>query len=112
MEKEFVRAGGLNFISPQRPLRSQLGNTDVVVFQVGQEFFAVENNCPHQHFTVLHQGEVKDCTVTCPMHGWNFDLRTGNATNGNGKLKTYSVEIRGQEVWVERPNDEEVFSMF
>jgi nitrite reductase/ring-hydroxylating ferredoxin subunit len=112
MQKEFLRAGRLDFISPQLPLRWQLGKTELVVFQVDGEFFAVENNCPHQHFSVLHQGEVNNCTVTCPMHGWNFDLRTGNATNGNGKLKTYSVEIREQEIWVEKPNDEDAFVLF
>ena len=112
MGKEFVKAGTLENISDQRPLRFLAGDTDVVVFQSQREFFAAENSCPHQHFSLLHQGELHDCTVTCPMHGWKFDLRTGNAMNGNGKLRMFSVDVRGKEIWVEKPDAQKSFSMF
>jgi nitrite reductase/ring-hydroxylating ferredoxin subunit len=43
---------------------------------------------------------VKGFTVTCPMHGWTYDLRTGVSTNASGKVKTYKVEIRRDEVFI------------
>ncbi len=72
-----------------------------VLFRVGDEFFAVRNRCPHQQFERLHEGEVEGATVTCPMHGWKFDLRTGTSVNAGGRLKVWKAEVRGDEVLVQ-----------
>ena len=72
----------------------------VVVVKSDGEFFAFENNCPHQHSSVLHQGTVDSCTITCPMHGWTFDMRTGTSTNGNGKLRMAVIKIEEGALWM------------
>jgi nitrite reductase/ring-hydroxylating ferredoxin subunit len=79
---------------------AKAGGEEISVFKIGGEFFAIGNVCPHQHFSQLHDGEVKGFTVTCPMHGWMYDLRTGVSTNAGGKVKTYEVEIRRDEVFI------------
>jgi nitrite reductase/ring-hydroxylating ferredoxin subunit len=79
---------------------AKAGGEEISVFKIGEEFFAIGNVCPHQHFSQLHDGEVKGFTVTCPMHGWTYDLRTGVSTNASGKVKTYKVEIRRDEVFI------------
>jgi len=79
---------------------SRIDGEEIAVFKTGNEFFAVKNLCPHQHFSMLHQGEVKGCVVTCPMHGWSFDLRTGFSTNASGRLKTYPVEVTNGGVYI------------
>ena len=48
----------------------------VAVFRTDEEFHAVQNECPHA-WAPLASGSVDDCVVTCPLHGWSFDLRDG-----------------------------------
>lgn len=45
--------------------------------------FGLENSCPHMGGP-LGEGEVNGCTVTCPWHGWKFDVRTGACQNMPG----------------------------
>lgn len=66
---------------------------EIVLFNVKGEISAVLNMCPHQKFQKLHEGMFEDGIVTCPMHGWAYDVRTGRSTNADGKLKTFPVEI-------------------
>jgi nitrite reductase/ring-hydroxylating ferredoxin subunit len=47
--------------------------------------------------------------ITCPKHGWSFDLFSGNADRGNYKLNLWEVQLRsvdgkeeGQEVWIRK----------
>lgn len=79
---------------------AKVNGEEISVFNIEGEFFAIGNVCPHQHFSKLHDGEIIGFTVTCPMHGWTYDLRTGISTNAGGKVKTYKVEIRRDEVFI------------
>jgi nitrite reductase/ring-hydroxylating ferredoxin subunit len=49
---------------------------DVALFRRGAEIFAIGNECPHQSGS-LCGGFVEGDIVTCPVHGWEFDLRSG-----------------------------------
>lgn len=55
-----------------------LDDTQIAVFNVGGEFFAIENVCTHDG-GVLAGGEVKDDEIICPRHGAHFSIRTGAA---------------------------------
>ena len=37
----------------------------------------VQRRCPHRNADLAVFGEVDDCTLTCTLHGWRFDLETG-----------------------------------
>jgi len=41
----------------------------------------------------LADGLVGGETVICPLHGWKFDLKTGQALFGDCGLKTYPVSV-------------------
>jgi len=95
------KAGDIVSMREGKGYLSRVDGEEVALFRVGNDFFAVRNLCPHQHFSMLHQGEVKDCVVTCPMHGWSFDLRTGLSTNASGRLKMYPVEVKDGSVYIQ-----------
>ena len=76
---------------------------DIVIFKRNEEMFAVNNVCAHQHFSMLHQGKVDGYEVTCPMHGWTYDMRTGKSTTGQGQVSTYTVQVVGEDVFIEIP---------
>jgi len=79
------------------------------VFNVGGEYFALRNRCPHQggplcrgklwgaieasvpgevHFS--RQGEI----LTCAWHGWEFEIRTGQSWCEPSRLRVRSYEVR------------------
>ncbi len=37
----------------------------------------VPRRCPHRNADLAVFGEIEDCTLTCTLHGWRFDLETG-----------------------------------
>lgn len=84
-----------------RGLRVTLNGEDLVLFRADGKICAVANNCPHQHFAKLHDGLYENGIVTCPMHGWSFDVRTGASTNAGGRLKTFPAESVNGTVYVD-----------
>jgi nitrite reductase/ring-hydroxylating ferredoxin subunit len=102
----YVKIAKVGDLSATRGLSLRVDGEEVALFRVGGEVFAVRNDCPHQHFSLLHQGALKEYALTCPMHGWTFDLRTGTSIIGNGNLRRYNVKIVGDDVWLEQPKGE------
>ena len=69
---------------------------DVAVFSVAGGFCATQSTCPHKAGP-LSEGTVDDTTVTCPLHGSQFNIWTGAVLRGPAKepLKTYRVTVNG-----------------
>jgi nitrite reductase (NADH) small subunit len=64
---------------------------------------AIDGICPHQGGP-LADGFVEGTTVTCPWHGWQFDIRTGKTPLGPKiKQPVYEVQIEAQDVLVGVP---------
>ena len=113
MKKEdFVRIARINEVTPARPKRVMVGTREIVLFRLGTEFFAIENLCPHQQFSVFHQGVLDGYTITCPMHAWSFDVRSGKAVAGSGRIRTFELRVVGNEVLIKNSVDEQKFSGF
>jgi nitrite reductase/ring-hydroxylating ferredoxin subunit len=102
----FQKVAQVDDITPASPKRITVGDLEGVLFRVGEQIFAIENLCPHQLFAVFHQGILDQFTITCPMHGWSFDLRTGKAVAGSGRLKILEVRIEQNNVWVKKAEEE------
>jgi len=74
----------------------------VLVVQHQGQWYAVGGLCPHQ-FAPLLGGQVDDNGVlTCPLHGWRFDLRDGRDP-GNEFIcvPTWPCGWDGDELWVD-----------
>ncbi len=72
----------------------------VAVFNVGGAYFAVSNVCLHRGGPI-GEGTLDGPVVTCPLHGWEYDVRTGrNLANPAARLRTYPVKVEGDEVLV------------
>lgn len=82
-----------------------VNNEEIALFKVERKVFAVGNVCPHQHFSKLHEGMLEGKILTCPMHGWSYDLESGKAVNADGKLKTFAVEVCGDDVFLVHDGD-------
>lgn len=78
------------------------GGTPVALVLAGGKFYAFSNVCRHRGGPI-GEGEVDldQGTVICPWHGWQYDLKTGQARlNPLAKLQVYPVEVVGDEVRV------------
>jgi nitrite reductase/ring-hydroxylating ferredoxin subunit len=106
----FEMVARIDEITPSSPKRVTVGEHECVLFRVGEQIFAIENLCPHQLYAVFHQGILEHYTITCPMHGWSFDVRTGKAVTGSGRLKILEVRVDQNYVWVKKVEDENLLS--
>ncbi len=61
---------------PGAALEAVAGERIVAVYNVDGELFALDGVCPHQGGP-LGRGALAGCVVTCPWHGWQFNVRTG-----------------------------------
>jgi NAD(P)H-dependent nitrite reductase small subunit len=81
------------------------GRRQVAVFNVGGTLHAIDNLCPHRQGP-LHEGWLEGFLVSCPWHGWQFDLRTGAcATLANRDVAIYPVRIDGDAIVVTLTDD-------
>ncbi|MBA4187016.1 MAG: nitrite reductase [Planctomycetaceae bacterium] len=81
-----------------------IGKKDVAVFNVGGEFFAVDDLCPHMGAS-LSGGHVEDGCITCPWHYWRFRLTDGAwADSPRVKIGSYPIHIVGDDVQLEVPD--------
>ena len=73
------------------------------LFNVDGQISAIDGICPHQGGP-LADGPLEGTTVTCPWHGWQFDVRTGKTPLGPKiKQTVYEVQVEGQDVLVGVP---------
>lgn len=82
-----------------RGMRVKVDDKHIALFKVAGEVFAINAVCPHAG-AFLDQGYLEDCTIICPLHGWDFDLRTGVSPNYGVKTKCYPVEIKDGVVYL------------
>jgi len=90
----------------------RLGKFSVGVFNVDGEYYAMKNDCPHQR-APLCEGKLTGTNtseipgeynwerdgqiVTCPWHGWEFDVTTGESVFNPHKVKAKTFEATIEE---------------
>ena len=78
----------------------QIDGTPVAVFNVDGNFYVVDNTCVHQGGP-LGEGTLDGSVVTCPWHGWQYDVKTGvNTSNPQAKVKSYPIKIEGDDILI------------
>jgi len=74
--------------------------SELAIYNVNGEFYATENSCPHRG-APLTEGTMCEHIVECGLHGWQFDVRTGECLTVEERIKTYSVKVEEGMVKVE-----------
>jgi nitrite reductase/ring-hydroxylating ferredoxin subunit len=89
-------------LKPGQGMIVEAGGQSIALFNVNGTFSAIENTCCHRGGP-LGDGEVDGNVVTCPWHGWQFDVTTGAcvAPNPAARVKKFAVKVDGGEVKVE-----------
>lgn len=86
-------------LSPGQVRHVKVGKRDIALVRVGDEFFALSNICRHA-FAPLSDGFVEGYVLTCPWHGWRYDVRDGSTDHPDADVATFAVTVRDGEVLV------------
>ena len=95
---KFVRAAFKADIPEGEGKAIALGDREIALFNLGGEFFALDNVCPHRGGS-LGSGAVDGEIVICPLHGWEFNIKTGRMSMADG-VDSYQVRIDGERILV------------
>ena len=90
---------------PRRGARVvHVAGLDIAVFRTGEgRVFALRDRCPHRGGP-LSQGIVHGERVTCPLHEWVIDLRSGNAVGADtGCTPAFAVRVTEGRVEIDVP---------
>lgn len=97
----FVQAAKVSEIQVGTIHQVQVAGKAIALANVQGKFYAISDVCLHKGGP-LGQGELHATTVTCPWHGWTYDVTTGKVTqNPNLGVACYATEVRGDEVFVD-----------
>ncbi len=97
----FVRTVKTEELPPGTVRELQIEGKAIAVANVGGKFYAFNNMCLHRGGP-LGQGPLEGKVVTCPWHGWQYDVTTGKVLqNPSVGVDCYAVEVRGQDVFVD-----------
>jgi nitrite reductase/ring-hydroxylating ferredoxin subunit len=78
-----------------------ISGREILLVNVKGAIYAVENECPHQG-SPLGAAVVKDGYLSCPRHGYRFNLADGHcAEHPDFTLATFPVQLVGDEITVD-----------
>jgi nitrite reductase/ring-hydroxylating ferredoxin subunit len=96
-----VKAMPVAAVASGKGALASVNGHDVAVFRRGDEILAIGNDCPHQGGS-LCDGWVEGDIVVCPLHGWEFDMRTGACMTVPGEsVARYIATVEGRTVYLE-----------
>lgn len=79
----------------------EAGGKTLALFNANGTYYALDNTCLHRGGP-LGEGELEGTIVTCPWHGWRWDVSTGANTNNPAvKVSCFPVKVEGTSVFVE-----------
>jgi NAD(P)H-dependent nitrite reductase small subunit len=99
-----ARCGRADEIPPGSSKVVQVREHAIAIFNHAGTLYALENTCPHQGGP-LGEGYLEaDGVVSCPWHGWTFDLKTGiSPIDRDVHVGCYPVSVEDGQIVVELP---------
>lgn len=90
------------------------GDKQIALFNFAsrEDWYAMDNRCPHDRQAVLARGIVGDAggtpKVACPLHKNSFSLQDGRHLGGQDawRLTTYAVKVEGEQVFLDLPRED------
>ena len=101
---ELTKVATKQDLQPGAAICVEVNGKKIALFNIEGTYYALDDTCTHVGGS-LSQGEVSSTSVTCPWHGAQFDLKTGDvlrapAVQGVG---SYPVQVEGDDIKIEIP---------
>jgi toluene monooxygenase system ferredoxin subunit len=88
------------------------GGLRVLIAHSGNDYFAYQPICPHQDVE-LEEGMYDGCVLTCHMHLWQWDIRTGAPMGlAEAPLIYYDVKVEEGSLFIVPPNALKMAELF
>ena len=81
-----------NELLPGNARLVEVDGAAIAVFNVDGQYHATEDHCLHAGGP-LHEGTLEGAVVTCPWHGWQFDVTDGRCGLHGTNLRCYPVRV-------------------
>jgi 3-phenylpropionate/trans-cinnamate dioxygenase ferredoxin subunit len=101
---DWIRIAAVGEIAPGGCKVADVDGTTVAVFNVGGEFFALEDVCTHDGGE-LASGAIEGDQVICPRHGARFCIRSGEALSAPAYEPTAKLPLRVENGIIEVKDD-------
>lgn len=96
----FVRVAATGDIPAGQGKTVEVDGKKIAVFNCDGTFYAIDDTCKHRGGP-LGEGELDGSIVTCPWHGWTYDVTTGVCADDPGVcVDKYEVKVEGDNVMV------------
>lgn len=97
-----ARVAALDEIAADRPTLVEVHGVRVVLARAGEKIYACGDVCTHRGGP-LGEGKLSGTRLTCPWHGWMFDVRTGQCAfpQRGAAVPSYAVRVDGNDVFVD-----------
>ena len=97
---EFIKVAKNSEIGEGQAKLVQCAGNEIALWKASGKCYAVGNVCPHLGGPIS-EGTLEGKVVTCPWHGWNYDLESGvSPINPNAYVPTYEVRVEGDEILI------------
>jgi ferredoxin-nitrite reductase len=97
----WVRVAKFSDLAPERACVVRAGGQNIALVCTTEGLYAMGDACPHSGGS-LGEGPVQGCILTCPLHGWQFDSKTGKSlTEKRPNQRLFPVKVDGDDVLVE-----------
>lgn len=98
----FVRVARKDELEPGAGKTVDVEGTPVALFNVGGRYYAIHNTCRHRGGP-LGEGELSGSVVTCPWHGWQYEVMTGEKViNPEIRVEKFEVRVEGDDILVSK----------
>jgi nitrite reductase/ring-hydroxylating ferredoxin subunit len=91
----------LTELAPESVKMLRVEGRQIALFHTADGVRACDNRCPHEGYPLSEGSLSGECILTCNWHNWKFNLETGDNLYGGDRLRTYPVEIRDGDVWID-----------
>ena len=97
---KYVSVGKTGDVTSGNAIVAEVNGQSLAVFNVDGAYYAIDNTCVHRGGP-LGEGELEGEIVTCPWHGWEYNVKTGACINNpSACVKSYPVTVEGSELKV------------
>lgn len=100
MSRAFITVDSVADFTPGQGKMVTVDGRHVALFRLGDDFFALDNLCLHRGGP-LCEGPIAHNVVTCPWHGWSYEIKTGTMVQDpRVGVSKHEVRIEGEVISV------------
>lgn len=109
--EEFIKVAEVSEIQEGKMKAVKIDGEEILIANIEGKYYAMRNRCTHRGGD-LSKGTLSGKIVTCPVHGFKFDVTTGKVAYAPYEVKLmrlikpepiYEVKVEGEDIMMKKP---------